>query len=61
MGETDETAILVEALIEIVRMCDGDRHPRSDQWEAHVGPVAKDALTAVGIDWKERINRPSGG
>lgn len=61
MAETDQKAMLVEALLEIVRMCEGDKHPRSDEWESHVGPVAKEALTAVGVDWKTRINLPGSG
>jgi hypothetical protein len=32
MAETDEKAMLVEGLLEIVRMYEGDKHPRSEEW-----------------------------
>lgn len=49
---------LTAALMDIVRMCEGQTSVGNNNWESRIGQRAKDALTEAGVDWKILLNIP---
>ncbi len=59
MHETNSEVLKMrDALMEIIRACEGGTPIGDSNWNSGIKQIAARALEDVGFDWKTELNRP---
>lgn len=54
----DDSEALVDALMRIIRACEGGTPIGDRNWNSGIKEIATKALEGVGFDWKTELDRP---
>lgn len=58
MDPSSEARRLQEALMDVIRVCEGGTPIGDRNWNSGIKQIATAALDEVGFDWKTELNRP---